>query len=61
MLLDSNLLVIFADKHVLRWRNWRLKCESVQDRVLMLYTECRTVGVTNFSTLTSLTMTKMQA
>ena len=43
MPLDSKLLVIFADKHVLRkfimlrWRNWSLKYERVQDRALKLY------------------------
>ena len=37
LLLDSNLLVVFADKRkekliMLRWRNWELKCVGVQDR-----------------------------
>ena len=41
VLLDSILLVVFADKHVkkiyiLRWRNWRLKYVGVQDRALKL-------------------------
>ena len=42
-MLDSNLLVIFADKtcvlkiYMLRWRKGRLKYEGVQDRALKLY------------------------